>query len=123
MRVLALMQSLLSWQRWPAVVSAPRLFWPRELHSACTARMRAPAIKTPPGLLSNASLDGGLAVAVPGELHGLAELWRRHGSVPWAQLVRPAAELARDGFAAHPYLVYVLSGPGNRRKVEVRLAG
>ena len=49
----------------------------------------------------SASLDGGLAVAVPTELRGLEALWRRHGRLPWARLVRPAAALARGGFAAH----------------------
>ncbi|KAL7553322.1 hypothetical protein ACHAWF_016603 [Thalassiosira exigua] len=47
---------------------------------------------------------GGLAVAVPGELRGLELLHRRHGSLPWSDVVRPAMELARDGFAVGPYL-------------------
>ncbi|MEO8289593.1 MAG: gamma-glutamyltransferase [Gaiellaceae bacterium] len=35
--------------------------------------------------------------AVPGVPAGLDELWRRHGRLPWAQLVEPALELARTG--------------------------
>eukprot|EP00775_Hariotina_reticulata_P002395 gene2395-2699_t len=69
------------------------------------------------GLDPKASLIGPLAVAVPGELQGLGELWRRYGSKPWADLVTPAVELARSGFAAHPYLVYVMSGPQNEMHI------
>ena len=43
------------------------------------------------------SLLGGLAVAVPTELHGMRVAWERHGKLPWSRLVTPAAELA-DGF-------------------------
>jgi gamma-glutamyltranspeptidase/glutathione hydrolase len=44
------------------------------------------------------SLDGGLAVAVPGAVRGYAEIARRFGTKPLAQLVRPAAALADEGF-------------------------
>lgn len=74
----------------------------------------------PVGLGPKASLIGPLAVAVPGELQGLGELWRLFGSKPWADLVTPAVELARSGFAAHPYLVYVMSGPQNEKRIAVR---
>ena len=53
-------------------------------------------------------LHTGLAVATPGELRGLELLHRRHGSLPWADLVRPAMELARDGFEVGPYLDYAI---------------
>lgn len=45
---------------------------------------------------------GGLAVAVPGEVAGLYELFSRHGSgnVTWAQLFEPVVQLNRDGWAA-----------------------
>ena len=45
-----------------------------------------------------ASELGGLAVAVPGELKGLAYLHRRYGVLPWKTLVMPAVRVARDGF-------------------------
>ncbi len=44
------------------------------------------------------SLDGGLAVAVPGAVMGYAELARRHGTRPLAELTAPAERLARRGF-------------------------
>jgi gamma-glutamyltranspeptidase len=58
-------------------------------------------------------------VAVPGELQGLEAAWKRFGSKPWAQLVKPAADLARTGFAAHPYLVYIMSGEANLNRMKV----
>ena len=57
----------------------------------------------------NASLDGGLAVAVPLELKGLWMAHRMYGQAAWATLVSPAASLARNGFPAHPYLVNALN--------------
>jgi gamma-glutamyltranspeptidase/glutathione hydrolase len=44
------------------------------------------------------SLDGGLAVAVPGAVRGYAELARRFGTKPLAELVGPAAAVADRGF-------------------------
>ena len=38
------------------------------------------------------------SVAVPGLLACLHLAWRRHGSLPWAELVQPALELARQGW-------------------------
>lgn len=43
---------------------------------------------------------GFLSVGVPTYVAGLAELHARHGSMPWDELLRPAAALARTGFAA-----------------------
>lgn len=53
----------------------------------------------------NASLYGGLASGVPGELKGLARLHDCYGSLPWKDLVMPAAQVARDGFAVTADLV------------------
>ena len=48
------------------------------------------------------SLDGGLAVAVPGAVKGYAELARRFGTRPLAVLVEPAVEAAEKGFTVGP---------------------
>ncbi|WP_242356808.1 gamma-glutamyltransferase [Anaeromyxobacter sp. SG64] len=48
------------------------------------------------------SLDGGLAVAVPGAVKGYAELARRFGTRSFAALAAPAARLAERGFPASP---------------------
>jgi gamma-glutamyltranspeptidase / glutathione hydrolase len=56
---------------------------------------------------------GCAAVAVPGTAFGVAEAHRRWGRLEWASLVRPAAALARDGFALTPmqgYLHAILDG-------------
>ena len=56
---------------------------------------------------------GAAAVAVPGTALGLEEAHRRFGRLPWAELVAPAAALARDGFELTPmqgYLHSILDG-------------
>ncbi|KAG4025989.1 hypothetical protein MFRU_047g00530 [Monilinia fructicola] len=53
---------------------------------------------SPPLSNSDASLYGGLASGVPGELRGLEYIHREHGSLPWKQLVLPSVHVARYGF-------------------------
>jgi hypothetical protein len=56
-----------------------------------------------------------------GVFDAAVQMHRRFGRLPWAQLVAPAADLAREGFAAHPYLVYVMSGPLSYQRIQVCL--
>lgn len=45
-----------------------------------------------------ASLIGGLASGVPGELRGLEHLHQQYGKLPWATVMQPAINLAENGF-------------------------
>jgi len=59
-------------------------------------------------VIPGASTDGGLAVAVPGEPAGLAELLERFGTLPPADVARPAIEQASKGFPIGAHLVKCL---------------
>lgn len=74
------------------------------------ARETAPALANESMFRNNtdASLFGGLAVAVPGELAGLRLAWERFGRLPWSRLVEPAAALA-DGFLVSQQLELAIS--------------
>src|SRR5690242_11136577 len=68
-------------------------------------RERAPAASTPTMYLAaDGSIDrsltraGWLAPGVPGTVRGLAMAHRKFGKLPWADVVRPAARLASQGF-------------------------
>lgn len=59
----------------------------------------------------NASLYGGLASGVPGELRGMQHLHENYGKLPWATVMQPAINLARNGFNVSADLVrYIKSG-------------
>ncbi len=66
------------------------------------------------------SIAGPLAVGVPGSTLGLHELWRRHGSgtQAWAELLRPAIRLAREGYTTGPWLTHDLERPGVRERMN-----
>ena len=50
------------------------------------------------GKLGDRSLVGHLAAGVPGAVAGLEALHKKLGSLPWKDVVEPAARLAEDGF-------------------------
>ncbi|AGY57310.1 gamma-glutamyltransferase [Gloeobacter kilaueensis] len=60
------------------------------------------------------SLDGYLAVAVPGQAAGLLRLQQTSGSLPLAEVAAPAIRLARDGFAVSPLLHERLEASASR---------
>jgi gamma-glutamyltranspeptidase / glutathione hydrolase len=59
-------------------------------------------------VIPGASTDGGLAVAVPGEPRGLAELHRRYGELPLTTVASPAIDQASRGFAIGAHLLKCL---------------
>jgi len=77
---------------------------------AIDARETAPAAATRDmfvgdGVSPYASRIGGLAVATPGLLRGLAEVLDEFGSMPLATVMAPAIRLAEEGFAIGPHHV------------------
>lgn len=80
-----------------------------QLHTL-NAREVAPKAATPETFKDNpnASIKGGLAVAVPSEIAGLWELHRAFGTLPWADLVKPVVELCKEGTKVSPYLENIL---------------
>jgi gamma-glutamyltranspeptidase/glutathione hydrolase len=75
---------------------------------AIDARETAPAAATPdlytrPGVPAQASVVGGLAVATPGLVAGLALAQERFGSRPLAELMAPAIRLAAEGYEIGAY--------------------
>ncbi len=74
-------------------------------------RERAPGKSTPTMYLRpDGSIDrsltnaGWLAAGVPGTVRGLELAHRKFGKLPWADVVRPAAELASNGWNLSPAL-------------------
>ncbi|KAF2749845.1 gamma-glutamyltranspeptidase [Sporormia fimetaria CBS 119925] len=61
-----------------------------------------------------ASLTGGLASGVPGELRGLQYLHENYGKLSWADVLAPGAKLAREGWLVNEDLVkYMKSATNN----------
>ncbi|KAK0706497.1 gamma-glutamyltranspeptidase [Lasiosphaeria miniovina] len=58
----------------------------------------------------DASVLGGLAVAIPGELRGLEYLHTKYGALPWSTVVTPSVRVARDGFKVNEDLVRYMEG-------------
>ena len=49
------------------------------------------------------SVHSALAAGVPGTVRGMAALHERYGTLPWAELIQPAIDLAQDGFEVDPW--------------------
>ncbi|GMG87055.1 gamma-glutamyltransferase [Biformimicrobium ophioploci] len=50
-------------------------------------------------VIPDLSVYGILASGIPGTVQGMWQAHHRHGSMPWAELVQPAVDLAAKGFA------------------------
>lgn len=85
-------------------------------------RERAPAAARPTRFLDAEgqprniadAIPGGLSVGVPGNVRLAAEVHRRFGRVPWAQLFAPAIRLADEGYEVNRWLATALTGTETR---------
>ena len=77
---------------------------------------------TKAGVTPQMSRFGGLAVGVPGEVAGLAEMHRRWGTLPWKRLVAPAVKLAAQGYPCGVELQAVFTRYGTKLRMAPALA-
>ncbi|HEX2060071.1 MAG TPA: gamma-glutamyltransferase, partial [Thermoanaerobaculia bacterium] len=64
------------------------------------------------------STEGYKAVGVPGTVAGLALAHKRHGKLPWADVVEPARRLAAEGFEINYHLSRSLRLPSTIEKMQ-----
>lgn len=57
---------------------------------------------------TSASSQGGLAVAVPGELKGYYEAHKKYGKLPWKTILEPIIKLCKEGHFVSPTLAKAL---------------
>ena len=91
-------------------------------------REAAPAASTermylgPDGKIVPNHRAGARAAGVPGTVRGLGLAHGKYGKRPWAELVRPAAKLAREGFPVSATLARSLNGQLNLRDAKPGVA-
>lgn len=97
------------------------VFWDRATDALTTydGRETAPSAARPDRFLEQgrpmpfmAAVKSPLSVGVPGTVRLMAEVHRRHGKLPWPDLVAPAIALAEAGFAVSPRLQRLLADSG-----------
>jgi len=73
---------------------------------------------------STLSTVGGLSVAVPGELMGYWEAYKKYksGNIEWRELVQPTIDLCREGITVTPYLAKLLKQKEEDIKQSVTLS-
>lgn len=69
------------------------------------------------GNLTHKSIDGHLAVGVPGAVAGMAEALAKYGTMSLKDVIAPAISLAEDGFVVDSSLMRSLNGA--RRRLEL----
>lgn len=55
------------------------------------------------------STQGALAIGVPGTVYGMWEVHQKFGSLPWNELIKPAIDLAGNGFKISPFMADALN--------------
>jgi gamma-glutamyltranspeptidase/glutathione hydrolase len=69
-------------------------------------------------VIQGASTDGYKAVGIPGTVAGLLLVHKRHGKLPWRELVEPARKLAAEGFTVSDYYAGVLREADTQKKIN-----
>ena len=69
------------------------------------------------GKPDDATWTGGLANAVPGQLHCLAVMHARYGIIPWSKVIEPNVKLAREGVTVTPYLAHAINLKSSHKKI------
>jgi len=69
-------------------------------------------------VIEGATTDGYKAIGVPGTVAGLALAHKRHGKLPWRDLVEPARKLAADGFIVNDFLATVFAEEETQKKLN-----
>jgi len=94
-------------------------------YHALDFRERAPGAIRPESYLdedgraiSERSVEGGLAVAVPGSVAGLARAHQDWGKLPWARLLAPAIRLAEEGVEVSAFLAQGFREEGERLSAD-----
>jgi gamma-glutamyltranspeptidase/glutathione hydrolase len=60
-------------------------------------------------VIPDQSSEGALSIGTPGLIKGLIEIHKKHGTKKWADLVIPAANLAKNGFEIYPNLALAIA--------------
>tara|TARA_B100000214_G_scaffold329088_1_gene268641 strand:+ start:4482 stop:6197 length:1716 start_codon:yes stop_codon:yes gene_type:complete len=87
-------------------------------------REMAPIAATEDMFIVDGEVDRGLALesylssGTPGTVHGLYMAHQRFGTLPWNELVKPAIDLAENGFIVTNTLAESLNKETNRRKLS-----
>ena len=66
-------------------------------------------------------MTGPLSVAVPSELRGYYELWKKFGRLPWADLFQNAIKMCLEGTPLNPMVDLMLSQYGSKFPVGSRI--